>query len=145
MKTDLFILKGINVPGRVDIFKHGLVTLTEIGDEKALQIYREGNCPYLHPTEKGLAILYPDQKIIEATVVVDETPKADTIAVKDLVEKLIVSTKEEAEKLLEETTDVSALDYSDQMLPMVKFLELKPISRSKPNVIEALKEAKLLL
>jgi len=41
-----FRLKGIKAPGIVNLFGHGRVNLSEISDEKAEQLVKEG-CPYL--------------------------------------------------------------------------------------------------
>jgi len=142
MKTDLFTLKGILPPGRVDIYKHGVVTLTEIGDDKAMQLFKEGNCPYLEPTEKGLKILYPDQKPIEAEKI--EVQEEEVIAdeVIEVPENIIVQTKDEALALLRKTDDISTLDYSDQMVPMIKFLEIKTDNRKAETFVKALTQFK---
>lgn len=43
-----FRLKGIAAPGIVDMYKHGRVVLSEISDEKAEELIKDG-CPYLEP------------------------------------------------------------------------------------------------
>jgi len=64
MKTKLFRLKGIKEPGRVDVYKHGLVVLSEVDDKKAMQLYKEG-VPYLEPTSEGRKKLFPGEKPID--------------------------------------------------------------------------------
>ena len=135
MKTKLFILKGINPPGRVDIFKHGQVVLTEIDDEKALQLYREGNCPYLEPTEEGLKILHPEKEVIAANEIATSTQAEESLA--DL-KNSIIKNKKQSLQLLAQTDDISKLDYSDQMIPMIKFLEIKTDNKEKDTYVNAL-------
>jgi hypothetical protein len=55
-----FRLKGIQSPGRVDIYKRGIVILENLSDTEAQKIYEEG-CPYLEPVpgstgEKPIAV-----------------------------------------------------------------------------------------
>jgi hypothetical protein len=64
VKSDLFILVGIQSPGRVNLFHFGTVNLSELDDDTLLRIFRSGRCPYLKPTEAGLKVLYPEQKPI---------------------------------------------------------------------------------
>jgi len=66
MKTKLFKLKGIKSPGRVDVYRHGLIILSEIDDSKAMQLYREGIL-YLEPTPEGRKKLFPGEKPIETS------------------------------------------------------------------------------
>ena len=141
MKTKLFVLKGIKEPGRVDLFKRGQVALSEIDDETALAIYKEGSCSYLVPTEAGLKILNPGQKTIKAENIDTSTSVAE-IETKKLDENLIITNKEDALQLLTEVGDVSKLDYSDQIRPMIKFLEIETEDLKAITCIKALEDFK---
>jgi len=65
---ELFRLTGIQWPGRVDLYKRGVVKLAELSDEEAMALYKEG-IPYLEPTPQGRKILFPDEKPIEVKLI----------------------------------------------------------------------------
>jgi hypothetical protein len=55
----LFVLTGIQSPGKVNLRRHGTVNLEEISDELAIELFKAG-CPFLYPTKEYFAVLYPD-------------------------------------------------------------------------------------
>ena len=59
-----FRLKGIAYPGRVDIYKRGIVVLGDISDELAEILFKEG-CPFLEPTPEGRTVLFPGEEPIK--------------------------------------------------------------------------------
>lgn len=62
--TRLFELNGIKAPGKVDLYKIGVINLVDLSDDQAIEIYKQG-CPFLRPTAEGMKVLYPDQNPIE--------------------------------------------------------------------------------
>lgn len=60
---ELFQLKGIKSPGKVDVYKHGQVELENISDEFAEELWRAG-CPFLGLTEKGIQKFFPERTAI---------------------------------------------------------------------------------
>jgi len=63
---ELFELKGIKSPGKVDLYKHGQVELETITDEFAEQLWKDG-CPFLGLTEKGMQKFFPERTSIDVT------------------------------------------------------------------------------
>ncbi|MBK6967069.1 MAG: hypothetical protein IPH20_24985 [Bacteroidales bacterium] len=55
----LFVLTGIQSPGKVNLRTHGTVNLEDISDELAIELFKAG-CPFLYPTKEYFAVLYPD-------------------------------------------------------------------------------------
>lgn len=71
-----FRLKGITYPGRVDIYRRGIIVLGDISDELAEVLWKEG-CPYLEPTPEGRIVLYPGEEPIRVKSIKKKTYKSN--------------------------------------------------------------------
>jgi hypothetical protein len=58
-----FQLVGIESPGRVDIFKMGVVELENLPENLQEKLYKDG-CPYLQPTPEETLAMNPGAKKI---------------------------------------------------------------------------------
>lgn len=65
MKSNLFYLRGIVEPGRVNLFQIGTVNLSDLGDDQLMEIYKKGNCPFIELTPEGFKKLHPEMSTIE--------------------------------------------------------------------------------